>query len=233
MSLRFLLPQTAALCALALTPPAARADPVSFSYTWSTAPGTVAADAGGTGSISFQDAAPGTAAGRFQGVATQISLFATAPAAQADTYTNTPFTLSLLLTDNASNTSATLTFAGALSGTASSAGANVTPTFTDPTSQQWILGGNLFTVTVSPPTAPTLTAPGSIEADITAAPWDPTIGGGVGGVGAGGAGGGAAGGGRSPGATPEPATAVPAGVGLVLLALAHFRRRRPEHSHLR
>src|SRR5262245_54299410 len=99
---------TAALALLCLPGPGARAEPIAFGYTWSTSPATVTPETGDTGGIFFLDPAPASASGQFQGTATQLGLFSSAPADLPDKFPNRPYSLKLLLSDTASGQTGTL-----------------------------------------------------------------------------------------------------------------------------
>jgi hypothetical protein len=102
-------------------------------------------------------------------VATNIRAFSSAPRNHPDTYTNSPYTLSLFLKDNASGQSTTLAFKGVFNGNISATSANVTTIFTAPLVETVALGSNTYTVNLgnySPPGPPDASNAGSISAHV-------------------------------------------------------------------
>jgi hypothetical protein len=142
-----------ALLLLLAVGPAGRADPITWSYSWSNSPTNIAADAPG-GYLTLSNEAPQTATGNSDIVATNIQGHSSAPTTKPDTFTAKPYTLTLTLTDQASGASGSLDFTGALSGVLSASSAHVTNTFTGPTTQTLVLGDNRYTVTIGTYTAP-------------------------------------------------------------------------------
>lgn len=186
---------------------AARADLVHWSYEWERSPLAVAA---GTGGVGFTNEQLAHAVGSSDVVASNLKVFSSAPASNPDQLANNPYTLTLTLTDDASKAFASLKFTGVLNGTFSSASAAVTNTFTGQTTQKVTLGGNTFTVSLSPngfapPGPPSSSNVGSLSAHVE--------------VKAGSTGGGSTG-------TPEPSTMVLAGCGALFLGAARWARRR-------
>jgi hypothetical protein len=194
----------------------ARADLVQWSYTWAPGSPTVSA---GTGGVAFtKEGLPGTpiqVVGSSDIVATNLTVFSSANPNAPDKLpaAGSPYSLKLTLTDNASHQSQTLTFGGLLTGTFSSGNADVSNTFTSQLVQVATLGGNQFTVTISPndyvhPGPPKSTDVGSIGAHVD--------------LKAGSSGTGGGGGGNS----PEPSTLVLAGFGGLFVGTACWARRR-------
>src|SRR5262245_26345191 len=143
---RFVVFALLAVPALLAAGASARADPITWSYTGSAAPGVVTSDDGSLGKVTFQPGSGGPLTGSWQGI-TLANLVADAPAAGTATFTSQGYGLTLHLTDNASHTSGDLTFTGALSGTLGTIN-NLTNKFTGPTSQSITLGGNQYTAAV-------------------------------------------------------------------------------------
>jgi hypothetical protein len=141
---------------LLLTGPQVRADLVAapnaqWSYNFTPSAPSVTADSPGTGTISFTNEPGGSATGDSDLAVTNLQVHAFP--GTSDTLNNATtgnYTISMLLTDNASNTSATLTFSGKLSGSFSSGNANVTDAVTGvPTSSVTPVASGLGTVTVA------------------------------------------------------------------------------------
>jgi hypothetical protein len=199
----------AAALALLLTTRAAHAEPVSWSYSWSSSPGVVNSDDGSLGSVSFLPGSGGPQLGSVNsGPGIQAaSLVATAPASGLATFTNQGYGLTLSLTDNASHATGSLTFGGALSGTLGRTN-DVTNTFSGATTKSINLGGNEYTVGLGLFVPPLPGTPGSLGANVTVVP----------------------GPGSSPSPpandVPEPTSLVLAGLGLSALGLNCWRRRR-------
>ncbi len=184
---------------------AGRADPIQWSYSWSNSPTTIAADSPGTGSITLTNEATRSVAGDSDIVATNIQVQSTAPITAPDVFTNKTYALTLTLTDTASSSSNNLVFVGHLDGTATAGSANITNTFTGNTTQQLVLGNNLYTVTINsytPPGPPGEVQSGSIGAHATVTVQNVNI-----------------------LTLPEPGALVLAGLGGVGCLLARCRRR--------
>jgi hypothetical protein len=127
------------------------ADVITWSYQWDRSPLAVGA---GTGGVGFTNENLAHAAGPSDIVATNLSVFSSANPATPDFISSGGYSLKLTLTDDASHAQGIFTFTGQLGGTISSASAQVTNTFTNATTQAQTLGGNLYTVTIGPYTAP-------------------------------------------------------------------------------
>jgi hypothetical protein len=137
------VPRWGALLALVflLAPSRARAEPVSWSYSWSSSPGVVTSDDGSLGSVTFLPGSGGPLSGSVTsgpGILA-ASLVASGPDTGLATFTNQGYGLTLSLTDNASHATGSLTFTGALSGTLGGTN-NIANTFTGPMTQSLNLG---------------------------------------------------------------------------------------------
>jgi hypothetical protein len=193
-----------------------RADFVSWSYNWSRSPVAVGASAGGTGGLTLTDEPLNHADGTSDIVATNIRSFSSASRSHPDTFTNATYSLHLNLTDTASGATANMTFTGFFSGTLSATSANIANTFTGPTTFSQTLGGHVYTVTIgayAPPGPPTASNAGSISAHVGVDEFTPP--------------------GPGPGPTPgpsnapEPSTLLLSGVGVGLVGLGRwFKRKR-------
>src|SRR5262249_5536308 len=135
--------------------PPARAD---FSYSTVPTPAVTTAD-GGTKSVVFMLSANGSATGSSDiNLTSSIGLSAAEPG-NPSTFSNKPFSVALTLTDTSSGTSGNFTFSGTISGTMSTAAANLTVTYNTPLSATQTLGSNTYTVSVASGTAPMSLAP--------------------------------------------------------------------------
>jgi hypothetical protein len=155
--------RAAALALLLAMAPAARADWIAWTYSWSNNPQSILADnpAGG-GMITLTDEPTLSAVGSTDIVATNIHTYSTAAQTAPDTFTNKPYTLTLNLTDSASGQSGSAVFTGAFNGTLTATSSNITNTFTGPTTEILFLGNNEYTVTLTAYTPPGPT--GSVNA---------------------------------------------------------------------
>jgi hypothetical protein len=155
--------RAAALALLLAMAPAARADWIPWTYSWSNSPQTILADnATGGGSISLTNEPTLSAVGNTDIVATNIRTYSVAPSSAPDTFTNKAYALSLNLTDSASGQSGTAVFTGVFNGTLTANSSNITNTFTGPTTAVLDLGSNQYTVTLTAYTPPGPT--GSVNA---------------------------------------------------------------------
>jgi hypothetical protein len=155
---------------LFLAPAAARADLISWSYSWDQSPLAIAADGHGTGSVNLAANPGGTVVGNSNIVAVNLNTGSAAPVGTPDTFTHQAYALTLTLTDGPSQASGQLTFAGHFDGTLSATSAALQNTFDGATSQTLQLGHDLYTVTVgpyAPPGAPNATLSGSISAFVS------------------------------------------------------------------
>lgn len=132
----------------------AHAELIQWSYSWSRTPTQVAADSPGTGYIALTDQGMQSAAGNSYLVATNLQAHSTATVQSPDVFTNKIYTLSLYLRDTTSGKSGTLSFTGELNGTLTADSSNISNTFVGQTTQSLVLGGNLYTVTIGPYSAP-------------------------------------------------------------------------------
>jgi hypothetical protein len=189
------------LAVLLTTGTAARADLVHWSYSWSRSPSQVQADAPGTSYISLSDEAVRQVVGDSDIVSTNLRTVSSAPDGTPDHFTNKPYVLTLTLTDQASNVSGNISFSGVFNGTVAAHSANISSTFTGPTSQTIVLGNYKYTVTLpyyTPPGPPDATNAGSISAHVTV-----TM--------------------ELVKNLPEPSSLLLAGLGVLLVSLVHTR----------
>jgi hypothetical protein len=185
----------------------ARADFVSWTYNFGRSPVAVPAGGAGTGGLSLTDESTHQADGTSDIVATNIRAFSSAPRNHPDTFTNSAYTLSMFLKDNASGISTTLVFHGVFNGIISATSANVTTSFTGLLVQTVKLGANTYTVNLgnfAPPGPPDASNAGSISAHVA-----------VNEIAHGGGGG-----------APEPSTLLLSCLGLSGLCLAGWRKWR-------
>jgi hypothetical protein len=202
------LPLGAFLVTLLAAPPA-RADLVSWSYNWSTT--TPFVQAAGDPSSGVKVGAAGTGGpvlGNSNVVAASLSAVSGASPSSPSTVANASYSLTLTITDTASGKTGSLTFAGILNGSLSSAGSNISNTFGSTIAQSVNIGGNLYSVVLGsfvPPGPPGSPAFGAIGASVT-------VTGGNGGV--------------VGGQSPEPSSLLLAGLGLAGAAGARWRARR-------
>jgi hypothetical protein len=160
-----------ALGLLLFMPLAVRADPISFEYDFLT-PASVTGDTGNLGVVSFATTNAGQASGQATVVAVKLAAVSAATGSNPDTFSGEPFNLTLQLTDSASGAFGPLTFTGQLFGSLSATAASITTSFTN-TTQQTVLGNNLYTVSLGalvPPVTANPTVIGSINATIAAQP---------------------------------------------------------------
>jgi hypothetical protein len=153
----------------------ARAGNINWTYNWSPGSLTLFGDAGSKGGfISFTDEPTNGATNSSDIVATNVRTVSGAKPELPDQFTTTgAYSLGIKITDTASGLSGILSFAGKLSGTFSATNANVANHFTGLLMQQLILGGNVYTVTMTaytPPGPPGATNAGSISAHVSVAP---------------------------------------------------------------
>jgi hypothetical protein len=130
-----------------------RADPTSWSVTWTPSTGTIAPDKGSTSKISLTGNSDSGSSNLNQTVYTTavfVQYSSTAAANMADTFTKKTFDLTATLTDTASGKSQDLTFKLQFDGNLSRSGTTLKlttlpsdPLFTDP------LGGHIYRVRVS------------------------------------------------------------------------------------
>jgi hypothetical protein len=187
------------------TAAAAHADPIGWSYAWSTTTAAVPGDQGNSGEVIFTAQPGGTSGGKSTITAAAVSTLSDAPASNLDTFTGEKYSLTLTLTDTASGKSGTLTFTGKLFGTLGQGSANITSTLDSPLTQTLVLGNDTFKVTIgpfTPPGPPSATQSGAVSATV-----DPS-----------------AGGTPPPAQAPEPTALVLAGLGAAGAFAARRRR---------
>jgi hypothetical protein len=195
-----------ALLGLLATANPAQADLIPWMYNWTSNPKLVSADAPGTGYITLTDETDRMAVGDSDIVATNLQSFSTATPSAPDFFTNKNYSLTLQLFDLVSGESGTVTFTGVLNGRLTAESANIRNTFTGETTQTLVLGGNLYTATITsftPPGPPGAVNPGAIGANATVSVQSiiPEI--------------------------PEPGTLTLVGLGAGLMGWYRWRRREP------
>jgi hypothetical protein len=177
----------------------ARADFIGWSYSWTRSPSVVNADGNSTGKI-FLTPISGSAVGTSDIGAVSITTFSSASATNPDTFTNKGYSLTVNLTDSASHAMGSLTFMGTLNGTVSAASTNLTTTFGSPLVQSIVLGKDLYTVSLNLPPGASSTL-GGIGAHVVVGPAQVKN-------------------------TPEPASLVLAGMGVPVVTVGVWWRRR-------
>lgn len=195
-----------AFLALLLTGSSARAAFIEWSYNWKPSTSKVfASDTGTTSGVDLSNEPEGTAGGNSDVVATNIDAFSNATRDNPELFTSRgDFDLDLTLTDTASGESAVLTFGAKFTGPISSESADLDLAFTSPETLVVALGDHEYEVSVgpySPPGPPGSSNSGSIAAYVEVRPADIQD-------------------------VPEPSTMVLSCVGLSLLGLASWRKKR-------
>jgi hypothetical protein len=194
----------------------AQADPISWGFDWRPNNPVITANLPGTGGITLTDEPTGTLDGPSDLIVTNITTFSSAQADNPDQVSSGAYSLTLHLTDFASQVTAALNFSGILSGSMSATTAQIANTFTGQTTQSVLLGGNLYTVSLSsftPPGPPDAAVAGTIAARIDVQAHDEPA--------------------PEPvpdpdpvAETPEPSTLLLAGLGLSVLGGGVWRKRR-------
>jgi hypothetical protein len=190
------------LACLLLPAGLARADLINWSFSWSPGAQTLHATSGtGTVKLSTVNGSIQSQSGDLTGLAAATVTFS--PGNSLSHFSSVPFNLGLTLTDSASTHSGNLSFSGAVNGDLSK---SATPgvTLNSPAGGSLTLGGNVYTVAleyVPVPAPPGFVgvAPGFLFAQVTA---------------------------TSPQTVPEPTSLVLAGLGLPVVGLAAWRKRR-------
>jgi hypothetical protein len=150
----------------------------------------------GTGGIAFTHQPLRHANGSTDVIATNLVMFSSALDSRPDRLSKKPYRLTITITDGGSHKSGSLTLSGVLSGTFSSDRSHLTNTFLSPRVEAVHLGHYWYFVSLTKFVAPTATSAGYIKASVTVKH------------------------------NPEPSTLVLAGVGLLFVGLAWWRRRR-------
>src|SRR5262245_20191426 len=154
-----------ALCLLAGA--RARAEFVSWAYNWTHSATEILADNPTTGKILLSNEPGGSAVNNSYIVATNIRTASTADPATPANFTNKPYSLALVILDDASKTTGTLTFNGTFNGALTKKSAMIVNSFTGPQTKSVTLGNHMYTVQIgpfAPPGPPTATIAGSISA---------------------------------------------------------------------
>lgn len=186
-----------------------KAEMVGFSYQWTVLPTSVFP--GGTGSVTLAATPDGTASAEL-GSSTPTfipgaTVTTTSSATDVVDVFDTPFSMSVKLTDTASGLFGDLSFSGTISGTLSATSSTLTATFDDPFTKTLTLGDKVYTVTIDPSLvslpAPGATSPASIDARVTVAN-----------------------GGVDPAPTPEPSSLILGATAVLGFAARRLLRRR-------
>jgi hypothetical protein len=182
----------------------AHADPVPWSYQWTPSTLSLTSDGPGLSKLLLSNEPTGTAAGNSDIVATNLQVLSTADPNHPDTFTHKAYSLTLTIADNASKATGNLVFTGEFNGTASAGSAHIENTFTGSTTMTLALGNNTYIVTIgpyTPPGPPGSTKFGAISATVVVKS-------------------------GSSSTTPEPSSMVLAGLGLSLVGVVGWRKRR-------
>ncbi len=199
------------LACLLLPAGLARADLINWSYSWSPATQTLAADPTpggrylGNVTLSSFGGTTGSQPGEQVGLAAAYVTYtysSQAPDGLPVHFSHFPFHLALALTDSASHQSGSLTYAGFVDGDLSATSSSLRLTVDSPTAAGLTLGGHYYAVGIGPYIAPPYPAanfPGVLVANVTVTDMQNA---------------------------PEPATLVLAGLALPVLGLNAGRKRR-------
>ena len=173
MRLSYFFTRVAVVALLAL-PAAARAEFISYGYSWTPDKAAIPADPPDIGALALTtESGAGVSSLSKLVKVTDLRVFSVVPDEIPDVITNGPYGFTVTLTDDASKASGQLHFGGLISGTFSAESAMVSNTFLEPTKQKLKLGDNTYQVTFGEYTAPTGAFPGhygSLEAQITVEP---------------------------------------------------------------
>jgi hypothetical protein len=196
------------------------ASQVEWSYNFTPGAASIYADSDPSAAVTFTNEPTKSAVGNSDVVATNLRVVSTANPNSADVLSaNGAYSITLVLgtSANGSPMSGSLTFTGKLSGTFSSASANVANVFGPNTLQTPTLGSYIFTVQLTsytPPGPPNQLNAGSISAHVSITYSNP-------------------GGGHISGSnSPEPSTMLLSGLGLTFLSGAAWRKRRQGRTAL-
>jgi len=154
-----------ALCLIAAGQ--ARADQVAWDYNWTPSQSTLPSDQGASSFIKLSNEPGGSAVGNSFIVATNILTVSNADPATPATFTKSGYSLALVIFDEASKQTGSLSFAGELNGALSSKSSIIMNNFTNDVKQSVQIGNHLYTVTIgpfAPPGPPTANIAGSISA---------------------------------------------------------------------
>lgn len=196
-------PTSAALLAAALiglTAPAAHADPIAWSYSWSRSPDVIDADGTTTSILQLSSASTTEAPGTTSPVlATNVFTYGNGPNGPPAIFSPTPFTLTLDIRDPASATPGSVSFTGELFGYFTPANDHIQTFYSGTLSKSILIGKHLYNVQIeafAPNTEDCTTGQITAIAKVTVQ------------------------------SLPEPASAVLAGLALPAAGLFWLRRRR-------
>ena len=173
----------------------ARADFIPWGFASSPGPTIIRTDPNSTGGVALTKMFFKQRMGAADIVLTTLTPFSAANAGNPDHIVKGTYKLTLVLRDDGSGAASKLTFSGVINGTLTSAGENLSNTFTSPRTLQVHLGHFWYTVTLGPYRGPTAAQVGTISAHVNVQH------------------------------NPEPPSLVLAGLGLVGLGLVGWSRR--------
>jgi hypothetical protein len=160
----------------------ARADFVGWSYNWTPSSTEVFASDPAMGKITLSNEPGSSTVGDSFVVASNLKTVSSADPKTPAQFKDAFYSLTLTITDEASNLTDSMVFTGKFDGAISAKSAIVMNTFTGPEVQSKVIGGNLYTVKIgpfAPPGPPTATNSGSISAlasiTVTEAPEPSTL----------------------------------------------------------
>jgi PEP-CTERM motif len=181
---------------------------IPWQYSWTTDKPIIYSDSSTTSYLTMTNQSLAQASGSSDIEATNIKVFSDASPFHEALFTNPggkdTYTLTMFLLDVDSGKSKTLTFSGILTGSISMFSSNLANQFVGPTTQQFDLGTNQYTVTFGPYTPPG--PPGSVNSGAISAHASVTV--------------------TEIQKTPEPSTLLLALLGAPAIGYRVWRRRR-------
>jgi hypothetical protein len=193
------VPFLAAIVVTALSTCTANADFIEWRYNWKASPNVVSANDPEDGHIRIDAGGPHQIDGRSDIVAATLKAFSDGVGKDLGYFTNKAYSLTVRIWDQASHVWGEATFSGVLNGYLSAQSSNIHNTWTSSQTQTLHLGHHLYTVHIGPfvaPGAPGTNSLGSIGADVKVTN------------------------------NPEPSSFVLAGLGLPMVGLLVWKRRR-------